>query len=615
MKWLLILLIYLPSCAFCQVNDPYILLGTKENPSGTPHPINRYLLDFRGNDLQIDTLNLPIAGYVSVIGGIAGTGQVVSRDSLILFYSNGSRLVYPDGTIVLNADSLWDLRPDEGFYAPYYLLSLTDSIYMQVHTVHNGTQNTNCPFAYCMDHFYHKFGVNQQTNEVKVLEKRKYFMSSWNMEISQPVRHANGQDWWFCHLNGTNFSEPFHHQLWRVTPDTVVKTNAEFVHNNPFIKMGRGLSYTQKGYSLDGSKYYWCETPGCLVFDFDRCTGSLSNMQVIQAPADQSYQQSFTYFGAQLSPNNRFLYATFTQRIEPVGAGGDATQINDYLLQYDLFSDDITTSVDTIAVSDSIYYPGYPWYRKGQDFHSLSYAPDGQLWMPSGFNSLSLIQYPDSLGQACGFVSRFVDEVTINYTDFRQANHRLGPIDGSPCDTLGINNDPRAQYFWKSDDCLNVRFRNTSWHEPTSFLWDFGDGTTSTEREPVHTYVTKAIYTVCLTVSNLHGSSTFCRELNLITCGSSSTQTTPQPDGAAFGEMIPNPTSGPLQLRYRLHPNRYDGALRIYDTAGREVLARSLRVNETSYLFSIEHLSAGLYFWSLTDGAGLVSSGKVVKIE
>ncbi len=40
---------------------------------------------------------------------------------------------------------------------------------------------------------------------------------------------------------------------------------------------------------------------------------------------------------------------------------------------------------------------------------------------------------------------------------------------------------------------------------PTSWLWDFGDGATSTEQSPVHTYNSSGIYSVNLTVTNPYG--------------------------------------------------------------------------------------------------------------
>jgi len=55
---------------------------------------------------------------------------------------------------------------------------------------------------------------------------------------------------------------------------------------------------------------------------------------------------------------------------------------------------------------------------------------------------------------------------------------------------------------------MNVRFVDQSTRLPTSWQWDFGDGQTSTEQNPAHTYMKEAIYTVSLTVKNTFGTDT-----------------------------------------------------------------------------------------------------------
>lgn len=58
---------------------------------------------------------------------------------------------------------------------------------------------------------------------------------------------------------------------------------------------------------------------------------------------------------------------------------------------------------------------------------------------------------------------------------------------------------------------LAVAFTDTSTGGPTSWSWDFGDGGSSTEQNPVHTYTAPGTYTVSLTASNAHGADTETR--------------------------------------------------------------------------------------------------------
>ncbi len=58
---------------------------------------------------------------------------------------------------------------------------------------------------------------------------------------------------------------------------------------------------------------------------------------------------------------------------------------------------------------------------------------------------------------------------------------------------------------------LVVNFQDLSGNAPTSWLWDFGNGSTSTSQNPTATYFTPGTYTVVLTVTNASGSNTLTR--------------------------------------------------------------------------------------------------------
>ncbi|WP_446219651.1 PKD domain-containing protein [Micromonospora sp. IBHARD004] len=54
---------------------------------------------------------------------------------------------------------------------------------------------------------------------------------------------------------------------------------------------------------------------------------------------------------------------------------------------------------------------------------------------------------------------------------------------------------------------LSVQFTDTSTNSPTSWSWNFGNGTTSTQQNPMATYDSAGTYTVTLVASNSAGSS------------------------------------------------------------------------------------------------------------
>jgi PKD repeat protein len=65
---------------------------------------------------------------------------------------------------------------------------------------------------------------------------------------------------------------------------------------------------------------------------------------------------------------------------------------------------------------------------------------------------------------------------------------------------------PVADFIYTVDG-LTVTFENAS-EEATSYSWDFGDGASSTETNPTHTYAEEGSFTVTLTATNEDGEDT-----------------------------------------------------------------------------------------------------------
>jgi PKD repeat protein len=63
------------------------------------------------------------------------------------------------------------------------------------------------------------------------------------------------------------------------------------------------------------------------------------------------------------------------------------------------------------------------------------------------------------------------------------------------------------------DDPLSVQFFNVSQGNPTSFEWQFGDGTTSSEENPVHVYSQEGLYSVNFTISGNECSSSMTMDI------------------------------------------------------------------------------------------------------
>jgi PKD repeat protein len=118
-------------------------------------------------------------------------------------------------------------------------------------------------------------------------------------------------------------------------------------------------------------------------------------------------------------------------------------------------------------------------------------VPAGQAW---------LVQTTPGIGGRTFFTDGF------SWTPLTDDYHfRL--VTGAP---LGA---PEADFSYTGDPVID--FTDLSTNTPTSWDWDFGDGSTSTLQDPSHTYADNGIYTVCLTAANSTAADTHCEDVNV----------------------------------------------------------------------------------------------------
>jgi PKD repeat protein len=81
---------------------------------------------------------------------------------------------------------------------------------------------------------------------------------------------------------------------------------------------------------------------------------------------------------------------------------------------------------------------------------------------------------------------------------------------------IRVNGSPIAQFdIARAANSTTVSFLNRT-VGASSYLWDLGDGTTSTEAAPQHIYRSAGVFIVCLTASNACGTTAYCDTLKLL---------------------------------------------------------------------------------------------------
>ena len=152
--------------------------------------------------------------------------------------------------------------------------------------------------------------------------------------------------------------------------------------------------------------------------------------------------------------------------------------------------------------------------------------------------------------------------------------------------------NPAMADFTEVMDANVVSFTNTS-SDFDTLLWDFGDGTTSTEIHPVHTYPAGGNYTVSLTITRCGKSDVKTKTLSIVSSVS-----------AEFGilnniRVYPNPASNEVNIK--LGRNYKEVFITLFDVSGKAILKKVAR--NTAFLhLDISNLSCGTYFLTiLTD--------------
>ena len=128
----------------------------------------------------------------------------------------------------------------------------------------------------------------------------------------------------------------------------------------------------------------------------------------------------------------------------------------------------------------------------------------------------------------------------------------------------------------------------------TAFLWLFGDGTSSTEENPVHTYPGPGIYNVSLSVSNADCGSAISYQVEVGTTG------TGEPDQHPFMLVFPNPAGEEVTMVLsKHHPEALPA--RLWDEQGHLIthfglIHRQQKLNLAGLPAGVYLLEAGPYW-------------------
>jgi hypothetical protein len=224
-------------------------------------------------------------------------------------------------------------------------------------------------------------------------------------------RHANGRDWWMIR---PGWSMSTYHRF-LLTPNGLDSLPTQTFPYPPALQRGFYGASNAACYSPDGTKFaHKMGRVGIWLYDFDRCSGLVSNRRLIPYPI---YGGNY-FAGIAFSPNSRYLYRT----------------IDTAVVQYDTQAPDIASSAVIVGIRDGALINGM-----NTKFYEPTLAPDGKIYITGqgGCQMWHTIHNPDGAGLSCDLRLHDRTLSTLYYGTWpNQADFRLGALIGSPCDTL-----------------------------------------------------------------------------------------------------------------------------------------------------------------------------------
>lgn len=544
---LLILSLVCTFHVFSQKHDYWWITGYE---GGTLSPPNDSfgvtLLNF--NNEEVDEPQI-IGNQLITLDIVGANTSMCDSAGNLLFYTNGIHIYNKNYQIMQNGNSI---NPGDVMYGaqiPQSVLAIQSQ--KNTHEYYLLSVEDGPGFGLGSGLYCNTIDMNANNGVGKVVVKRKpIIIDSLEWGMFTATKHANGRDWWVI--------VPKHNKQKYLSiliqPDTIVVTEYNYQ-----IEFSNGAGQTV--FSPDGNHYaqivheLFTTLPFIVLFEFDRCTGQLHNQR-----QHDLYVPNHYWPGVAFSPNSRYLYA-----------------FDDHeAYQYDLTEPDVFASEVLIAEWNGSSY--YVWRN---NFMLGQLAPDGRIYVNNSNTNVNWhrIRFPNRKGLDCAFVQNDIATPNINEDDMpNHPNYRLGPIDGSACDTLELDNHPLARFRWDFEDTispLRVTFGDLSAYEPDQWTWYFGDGTvldTTASGEVVHTFPAPGTYTVCLVAANGYSSDTVCHTIQIGTVSATEVLHT-HPSIAAYPN--PSPQDFTLHVPGIAEWQRVD--VELSDLHGRAVLRTAWR--------------------------------------
>lgn len=409
-----------------------------------------YMINFSDTGLAY----VPIVPPIEQVRGSFG---ISDKDGELQFYTNGNYMVSWNHVIMENGDSLnlgaWTSQNN----------TFPEVKNAYLHYIYQVLPDPEDEKVYYMIHSFMKYGkypVDQVSTRLqitkidmkenkgigRVIYKNKTLYSHELACRFTIIQHGNGLDWWILvrELNGKKYHNLLLHK------DSLVAVN---IQDTP---EGSGATIDDLD-SLWTCRYMSIAAQnGQVIVDpigtslrrlyhFDRCKGELEYANSLFHARDTFYNPGGSggpggIEGMCFSPSGQYLYGVtrggyFQWDVEAQDISGSEVQLSGHPLSFDN------------PINPALYNVTMPFMQLG---------PDGRIYALHTFTH-NIVNNPNEKGAASDFCHAPDDTVSclgVPYSFFipMYPNYRLGPLEGSVCDTIStaVSNPAKADYSIKT---------------------------------------------------------------------------------------------------------------------------------------------------------------------
>ena len=380
-----------------------------------------------GDSAGIDFSNLNNPQPVSsIMRGRGSSASISDSTGSLLFYSytahttdTGTRVINSLHQLMNNGDQI----VGEAWYNELVIVPMPDSsgfYYLFSIGVASG------PIAF-RGLFYSIIDMSANSGLGEVVSKNNLLLNLRGLDGIVAIKHGNGRDWWVI-FKPAGYYNPDNNDfyIYLISPSGI---------SSPVIQ-SLGYVITTAGgclsFNKQGNKILMTDWRNLIqVLDFDRCTGILSNANIIEP----EHTESGEHFSSCFSPDMSKIYTTHLL--------GGANQNDSWLFQYDLTAGNIAASRDTInhgydpEVTGTIRLAPDNKVYVSMGYYAYYFPFPDSMYYPENMN-LSVINRPDSLGDSCLFApySFYLGGKRTYYGLPNNPDYEMGPLIGSGCDSL-----------------------------------------------------------------------------------------------------------------------------------------------------------------------------------